>query len=67
MNMDSQRVTLLVPLDLSAAFDTVDIDVSLSRLEYELWLQGLCFYFGLRLISLTDLNAFLSTRHSFAI
>ena len=43
MNMDSQRLTLLVPLDLSAAFDTVDIDVSLSRLEYELWLQGLCF------------------------
>ena len=43
MNMDSQRLTLLVLLDLSAAFDTVDIDVSLSRLEYELWLQGLCF------------------------
>ena len=67
MNMDSQRLTLLVLLDRSAAFDTVDIDVSLSRLEYELWLQGLCFYFGLRLISLTDLNAFLSTRNSFAI
>lgn len=43
MNMDSQRLTLLVLLDRSAAFDTVDIDVSLSRLEYELWLQGLCF------------------------
>ena len=33
MNMDSQRVTLPVPLELSETFDTVDIDVLLSRLE----------------------------------
>ena len=53
-------------MHLSATFDTVDIDVLLGRLENELWLQAL-LYFGLRLISLTDLNAFLSTRNSFAI
>jgi hypothetical protein len=42
MKMDKQEVVLLVMLDLSAAFDTVDTSISLSTLD----LNGLSWWFS---------------------
>ena len=53
VNMNKQRVTLLVFLDLSAAFDRVDHDILLRRLEYK---------FGIRDQALTWFKSYLSNR-----
>ena len=46
MNMYFQHVTLLVLLDLSAAFDTVDHGVLLNRLSttFEVWGSALQWF-----------------------
>ena len=53
VNMNKQRVTLLVFLDLSAAFDTVDHDILLRRMEYK---------FGIKDQAVTWFKSYLSNR-----
>ena len=40
LNMNNQRVNFLLLLDLSAAFDTVDYDTLLPRLQFSFGIQG---------------------------
>ena len=53
VSMNKQQVTLLVFLDLSAAFDTVDHDILLGRLEYK---------FGIKDQAVTWFKSYLSNR-----
>jgi len=53
MAADDKQVTVLIGLDLSAAFDTVDYEVLLQRLQSE---------FGVTAIPLTWIHSYLEGR-----
>ena len=53
--MNSQHVTLLVMLDLSAAFDTVNLKILLERLQHDISFSGVH-------VPLQWINSYLSNR-----
>ena len=55
--MDEGKLSVLVLLDLSAVFDTIDNDILLHRLYYVFGMQG-TKDLGSDLISLNDSNLF---------
>ena len=59
--MNQQRVTLLVLLDLSAAFDTVDHTILFERLHRDSSISGQVYSWFESYISATDSNPSLST------
>ena len=58
MSMDRQEITLLVPLDLSAAFDAIDHQILLNVIQNDLELLALSIN-GLRLTYLAENNVLL--------
>ena len=51
MNMDSQRVTLLVMLDLSAAFDTIDHNIMVETLKSGVGVDGIALQWFISYLS----------------
>ena len=58
MNMENQKITLLLLVDLSAAFDTVDHLILLDRFQFDFGISGSAVI-GLNHTFLTEPSAFI--------